>query len=81
MKIRALHVTQPTLSRQMMDLEADVGKILFIRGKRRQSLCFRPFSPGLTVDVHVVWKKYQVFSTAARKFLEQLQVNFGAQSL
>ncbi len=34
----ALHVNQPTLSRQMMDLEADVGKVLFIRGKRRLTL-------------------------------------------
>ncbi len=34
----ALHVTQPTLSRQMMDLEEELGKTLFLRGKRRISL-------------------------------------------
>ena len=28
----ALHVTQPTLSRQMMDLEAELGQTLFVRG-------------------------------------------------
>lgn len=33
-----LHVTQPTLSRQMMELEAELGKQLFIRGKRRITL-------------------------------------------
>ncbi len=30
-----LHVTQPTLSRQLMDLEEELGKQLFIRGNRR----------------------------------------------
>ena len=30
-----LHITQPTLSKQMMDLEARLGKQLLIRGKRK----------------------------------------------
>lgn len=34
----AVHVTQPTLSRQMMDLEEELGKILFLRGKKRITL-------------------------------------------
>lgn len=29
-----LHLTQPTLSRQLMELEAEVGKPLFLRGRR-----------------------------------------------
>ena len=33
-----LHVTQPTLSKQMMDLEASLGKQLFIRGKKKITL-------------------------------------------
>lgn len=33
-----LHVTQPTLSRQLMDLEDSLGKPLFIRGKRTITL-------------------------------------------
>ena len=33
-----LHVTQPTLSRQLMDLEAELGKTLLIRGSRRVTL-------------------------------------------
>ena len=33
-----LHVTQPTLSRQLMDLETELGKTLFTRGNRRISL-------------------------------------------
>lgn len=35
---RALHVTQPTLSRQLMELEKELGQTLFIRGSRRISL-------------------------------------------
>lgn len=30
-----LHITQPTLSRQMMDLEEEMGTSLFIRGKKQ----------------------------------------------
>ncbi len=33
-----LHVTQPTLSRQLMDLEDEFGKKLLIRGKRKVTL-------------------------------------------
>lgn len=33
-----LHVTQPTLSRQMKDLEDELGKQLFLRGNRRITL-------------------------------------------
>lgn len=34
----SLHMTQPTLSRQLMDLEAEIGKKLLIRGNRRITL-------------------------------------------
>lgn len=33
-----LHVTQPTLSKQLMDLEDEIGKKLFIRGNRKITL-------------------------------------------
>ena len=33
-----LHITQPTLSRQLMDLEQELGKKLFTRGSRRITL-------------------------------------------
>ena len=33
-----LHLSQPTLSRQLMDLEVELGKTLFIRGNRRIAL-------------------------------------------
>lgn len=35
---QALHMTQPTLSRQLMDLEEELGKQLLIRGSRRITL-------------------------------------------
>lgn len=34
----SLHLTQPTLSRQLMDLEAELGKTLFVRGNRKVTL-------------------------------------------
>ena len=40
------------------------------------TLCFRPLHPRLEVGLDVVWKKYQVFSKATKKFLEHLQAKF-----
>lgn len=40
------------------------------------ALCFRPLRPKLEVGLDIVWKKYQVFSPATAKFLEQLQAKF-----
>ena len=34
----SLHISQPSLSKQMMDLEDQIGKKLFIRGKRKIEL-------------------------------------------
>jgi len=34
----ALHLTQPTLSRQLMELEAELGAPLFLRGRRNHGL-------------------------------------------
>ena len=40
------------------------------------NLCFRPLSPRLESGLDIVWKKYQVFSPAAKLFLEKLQQHF-----
>lgn len=37
------------------------------------NLCFRPLEPPLEAQLDIVWKKYQVFSKASEKFLEELQ--------
>lgn len=37
------------------------------------NLCFKPLEPQLEAHLNIVWKKYQVFSNAAKQFLNQLQ--------
>ncbi|MCH5256370.1 MAG: LysR family transcriptional regulator [Lachnospiraceae bacterium] len=37
------------------------------------NFCFRPLEPRLETHLDIAWKKYQVFSKAAEKFLEALQ--------
>lgn len=39
-------------------------------------LCFRPLEPRVEVGLDIVWKKYQIFSKAAEKFLERIQKEF-----
>ena len=39
-------------------------------------LCFRPLSPRLESRLNIVWKKYQVFSPAAKLFLERMRDKF-----
>ncbi len=36
-------------------------------------LCFRPLSPGLESGASIIWKRYQVLSKAAEKFLQTLR--------
>lgn len=43
------------------------------------SLCFRPLEPRLDSGLDMVWKKYQVFSSAAELFLERLRQDFEHQ--
>lgn len=38
------------------------------------ALCFKPLEPKLEVGLNIVWKKSQVFSKAAKKFLEMLEL-------
>ncbi len=39
-------------------------------------LCFKPLSPVLEAGLCIVWKRYQVFSKAAEKFLKEIQMKF-----
>ncbi|MFJ5625066.1 LysR family transcriptional regulator [Peribacillus loiseleuriae] len=44
-------------------------------------LCFKPLNPKLEANLNIVWKKHQVFSNAANKFLEQLRNNIKIHNL
>ncbi len=46
-------------------------KLIYTEGNC--SLCFRPLSPRLESTATLVWKRYQVFSKAAEKFLLKMQ--------
>lgn len=37
------------------------------------NLCFRPLKPKTEANMGIIWKKYQVFSKPAQKFLQKLQ--------
>ena len=50
-----------------------LDKIINVSGD--SSLCFRPLKPKLEVGMSLVWKKYQVFSKAAEKFILKMQEN------
>jgi DNA-binding transcriptional LysR family regulator len=39
-------------------------------------LCFRPLKPKMDAHLDIVWKKYQVFSGAADRFLKNVQDAF-----
>ncbi|HIX76547.1 MAG TPA: LysR family transcriptional regulator [Candidatus Fusicatenibacter merdavium] len=47
------------------------GNIINTSGNSR--LCFRPLKPKLENKMSIIWKKYQVFSKPAEKFLEVLR--------
>lgn len=40
------------------------------------NLCFRPLSPQLDATACIIWKRYQVFSKAAERFLQEMQEIF-----
>lgn len=43
---------------------------------KESELCFRPLNPKLESGLDIVWKKHQVFSPAAKLFLEKLKGKF-----
>lgn len=43
------------------------------------NLCFKPIIPNLKANLVIVWKKYQVFSKATQKFLDELQKEINIQ--
>ena len=42
-------------------------------------LVFRPLAPRLEADMYLIWKKYQVFTPIAQRFLDMLKSDFDGQ--
>ncbi len=62
--------------REGLGLALGLDKLINTTGDSQ--LCFRPLTPRLELDLYIVWKKYQVFSKASEKFLQQLKMDLGA---
>lgn len=62
--------------------KAGMGVVLSIdklcNTAEESELCFRPLSPPLESRLNVIWKKYQVFSSAAQLFLRRLREHLDA---
>lgn len=70
--------THNLIYNSMLMVEEGLGSALTIDGLVNTSdrnLVFIPFEPSLKADLLVAWKKHQVFSKAAEKFLEYLRRN------
>lgn len=50
-----------------------IGLDKIINTSGDSKLCFRPLAPKREAGMHIVWKKYQVFSKASGKFIEKLK--------
>ena len=48
-----------------------------VNTSEESELCFRPLKPKLESGLDIVWKKYRVFSPAAKIFLDKLKDCFG----
>ncbi|MDE6760120.1 MAG: LysR family transcriptional regulator [Lachnospiraceae bacterium] len=78
----SLHIitTYNLLYNASLMVEENVGCALcldhIIPEYENSPLCFRPLEPQIEVGLNIVWKKYQVFSSAAEAFLERLRQEF-----
>lgn len=75
----AVHVTQPTLSRQMMELEEELGKTLFLRGKRKillteEGVFLRKRAQEI---VDLVEKTQSAFSAAEKDIVGEVWIGGG----
>lgn len=61
-------------------VEAGIGYAVTIdkiaNTSETSNLCFRPLEPRLESELNIIWKKYQVFSSAAELFLQKIQEQF-----
>jgi len=73
-------VTYNLINNAALMVEEGVGYALcldkLINTTGESNLCFRPLAPRLEAHLYLVWKKYQVFSRAAEKFLSMFQKEY-----
>ena len=50
-----------------------IGFDRIINTTGKSTLCFRPLAPKLENEMSIIWKKYQLFSKPAEKFIEVLR--------
>ena len=51
-----------------------IGLDKIINTSANTKLFVRPLSPQTEASMHIIWKKYQVFSKASEKFIEKLKL-------
>lgn len=79
--VENLHITGTynLLYNAALMVEENLGYALcldkLINTSGNSNLCFKPLNPRLEANLHIIWKKHQVFSVAANKFLDQLRHN------
>lgn len=79
--VEDLHITGTynLLYNAALMVEKNLGYALcldkLINTSGNSNLCFKPLNPRLEANLHIIWKKHQVFSVAANKFLDQLRHN------
>ena len=52
-----------------------------INTMNQSNVCFKPLMPRLESEICIVWKKYQVFSPAAKIFLDTLKRHFEKKAI
>ncbi|MEE0742210.1 MAG: LysR family transcriptional regulator [Emergencia sp.] len=50
-----------------------IGLDKIINIPENSNLCFRPLTPKVEAELYIIWKKYQIFSKAAEKFILKLK--------
>lgn len=50
-----------------------IGLDKIISTTENSNLCFRPLTPTVEAEMYIIWKKYQIFSKAAEKFMLKLK--------